>query len=549
MLANVFLKTTRERSTAMTVGALFVALMVLGGLAVYRTIDVEFYYQLPEVYLELLGLPEGGGVAGLGFGAVLNTIGALTLAGLAISMGSASIAGEEADGTIGLLLGNPVRRSRVLVSKAASLVVLSTAAAAIVWAGAAIAPGLLDIDTTGMHVGALIFHIFVNTVFYGLLAMAISASTGNRSTASGVTVAVMVAGWLAVGIFPLIESLDWLDNLFPWYYYAGSQPVVNGIHWGHMSVLAGASVVFTVVAHLGVNRRDLKGHGVKRSIVDRLRENPRTAKIAERFAGSVRVSGLVAKTASDHQGVMLGMVSIVFYLGLLFGVFWALLPTTIFEALEALPEALINAIGGADMSTAEGWFVGEMFSITAPIAIFVLTILMGTRALAGEEEGHTMGLLLASPVSRPRVLLAKAGTMVIYATLVGVATFLGSWIGGLIGDTGIGVAEFAAISLPLTLLGLVMGGVALLLSAATGRSRLAAYGASGIAVASYFAFAFFPVSESLAGWAKASPFYYYLGSDPLLNGFNWGHAGVLAGVFVALVALAIPLFQKRDLRG
>jgi len=30
---------------------------------------------------------------------------------------------------------------------------------------------------------------------------------------------------------------------------------------------------------------------------------------------------------------------------------------------------------------------------------------------------------------------------------------------------------------------------------------------------------------------------------------NWGHAGVLAGLTVVLIALSIPLFQRRDLRG
>ncbi len=41
------------------------------------------------------------------------------LAGLAIAMGSASIAGEESAGTMGLLLGNPKSRTYVLASKGA----------------------------------------------------------------------------------------------------------------------------------------------------------------------------------------------------------------------------------------------------------------------------------------------------------------------------------------------------------------------------------------------------------------------------------------------
>ena len=87
-----------------------------------------------------------------------------------------------------------------------------------------------------------------------------------------------------------------------------------------------------------------------------------------------------------------------------------------------------------------------------------------------------------------------------------------------------------------------------MVGSATGRARVATYTASGMILFSYFVFSFMPLSENYAGFAKLSPFYYYLGSDPLVNGMNWGHGAVLAGLFVALVLLAMPLFERRDLR-
>ena len=56
-------------------------------------------------------------------------------------------------------------------------------------------------------------------------------------------------------------------------------------------------------------------------------------------------------------------------------------------------------------------------------------------------------------------------------------------------------------------------------------------------------------SESFEPFAVLSPFHYFLSSDPLVNGMDWGHAGVLVGIFVVLVAAAVPLFDRRDLRG
>ncbi len=549
MLANIVLKTTRDQMTSMVIGTLAVAVMFAFSMAVYRSIDVSFYYQLPEAYIDLMGLPEGGDIGGIAFGAIFNTIGALTLAGLAISMGTVSIAGEEAGGTMDILLGNPKSRTHVLFSKAGSILLLSTGAMAVLWSTSYLVPSLLDVSTVGIEIEALVIHMLFNTIFYGFLALAIGAWTGNGSLASGTAVGVMVVGWVAVGILPLVESVDWLTRVFPWYYYSGSGPLVNGVHWGHIAILGGASAVLAIVGYVGVNRRDLKSRSVRRTLIDRLRVNPLTSRIANRIAGTVRVSSIMAKTAMDHQGILIAISAIMFYMGLLIGVLWRFLPESIFDALESFPDAIVGMIGGANLASPQGWFQAEIFALIAPVAGFALTIVIGSKALAGEEQKHTMDLLVANPLPRSTVILQKSATMVVYALLLGLATLAGSWIGALLGGAEVGLLNMAAASLLLALLSLVMGGVALVLSAATGRTRIANYGALGVAIASYFVFSFFPLSEQFAPWAELSPFHYYLGGDPLVTGLNWGHAGVLAGLFVVLVALSIPLFQRRDLRG
>ena len=51
------------------------------------------------------------------------------------------------------------------------------------------------------------------------------------------------------------------------------------------------------------------------------------------------------------------------------------------------------------------------FSITGPIAILVVTIAMGARALAGEEESRTMDLLLGNPITRSHLIVQKSIAM------------------------------------------------------------------------------------------------------------------------------------------
>jgi ABC-2 type transport system permease protein len=206
-------------------------------------------------------------------------------------------------------------------------------------------------------------------------------------------------------------------------------------------------------------------------------------------------------------------------------------------------------IGGADMGTVQGFLQAEIFSITAPIAILVVTIVMGARALAGEEEKHTMGLLLGNPITRSHLIVEKSLAMVGYSIVVGVTTFLGTWVGVLLAGLDVSAINLAAASALVTLMGLVFGGLALAIGAATGRSRVASGASTGVALLAYFMFSFFPLSTTFAPLARYSPFDLYLGSDPLNNGMAWGDAAILAGLFVVLVAVAIPVWSRRDLRG
>ncbi len=550
MLANVFTKTVRDRTIATLVAAISLGIILWFGMAIYRDVDLSFYYEdLPPAMLELMGIPSTGDVAGIAVGAMYNLMGAFTLAGLAISMGAYAIAGEERDGTFGLLLGNPVSRRGVLISKTASVVILMALASLVMWVFALVVPGWLSVDMTGIDVTAVIIALFFNALVYGFLAMAVATWTGNRSLGSGVAVAVMLIGYLGASIFPLIENLaDWA-RIFPWYYFSGSNPVVNGTDWGHLAVMGGMIVVLLATAFVGVARRDLKQQSVARTIFDRLRENPRTQKIMDRIAGSARVSRISFKTASEFQGLFVITSMIMFYLGVLEPLFYGLISEDFKELVASFPDALVAMIGGADMSTVEGFLQAEIFSITAPIALILVTAVMGARALAGEEEKHTMGLLLGNPITSGHLIIEKATAMLAYAVGLGIVTFVGTWIGTLLAGLDVSGTNIAAASALVTLMSLVFGGLSLAVGAATGRSRLASWSAAGVGLFSYFMFSFFPLSDTFAGWAKFSPFDLYLGSDPLNNGMAWGDAAILGVLFVALVAVSIPLFQRRDLRG
>ena len=548
MLANVSTKTTLDRWKPPLIASISLAVLLVFGMAVYRGIDTSFWDELPDVFRSMFGIPDGADVGGLAYGAIYTGYGMLTMAAVALAGGAVSIAGEEKNGTIGLLLGNPVSRTSMAISKGAALAAVTLGAFLILWLAGIATPVLLDVEIGTMDVNALMVMMFVNALFYGFLAFALSGWTGKSSLAAGVSAGIMVISFIAVGLLPLVDSLAGLAKFFPWYYFSSSDPVMNGIDWADFAVLAIGAVVFFAAGLVGVNRRDLRSQSVGTKMIDRLRTNPMTHKVAEMMAGSARVSKIWIKTASEHQVLLYVIVPVMFLMSLMIGPMYTMLDDTLVTLGEQMPETLMALFGGGDMGTPEGFYQVEMFGMMIPISLLVATIVIGTAALAGEEKNNTMGLLLSNPIRRSTIVIQKTWAMILYAIVVALASFLGVVGGSLLGNLGMDIGNIAATCVLATLLGLAFGGLALALGAATGRTQIASYGAVGVAVVSFIINGFLPLNDSTAAWAKVSPFYYYLSSDPLLTGMDWGHAAVLGGLFIVLVAAAVWLFQQRDLR-
>lgn len=549
MLASVFTKTFRDRWKGWLIAVSSLSLLLVLAMSVYQDIDLGVYTTLPEVYRSLIGISEEADVGSLAIKALIGSYGAMTMAAMALAMGAVSIAGEERNGTLGLLLGNPKSRTHVLVSKAASMVLLTALGILVLWAATHLTAGALDVSIEGMDVGALILHLFLSSLFYGFLAMGVGAWTGNRGAALGITVGIMAVSFFAVGVLPLVEGAEDLVKVFPWHYFTGSDPLLNGIDWGHIGVLFTASALLAVGAVIGVNRRDLKSQSVGVTLLDRFRANPLAEKVIGLLPGSARVSSIWVKTASEYQAHLTITAALMFLLmGVMMGPMYAAIPAETLSAFADFPESMLTFFGGGDITTPEGWYQLETFGMMAPVAVMAVAIAIGAGALAGEESRRTMGLLLANPIKRSTLVIEKSWTMVLYSLAVGAATFAGVALGSVLGDLGMATANIAATCLLQSLIGLLFGTVAMALSAGTGRKHIAVFGAVGAGLTLHLLNSFAALNDTMVKWAAWSPFHYYLGNDPLNNGMDWGNAAILAGLSLGLIVLSSVLFERRDIR-
>jgi ABC-2 type transport system permease protein len=213
-----------------------------------------------------------------------------------------------------------------------------------------------------------------------------------------------------------------------------------------------------------------------------------------------------------------------------------------------VPKGVANLLGGADYGTITGWFRGEIGDVYAPFVIAALAIASAAGMTGGEEEDRILALVLAYPVRRSRLVLAKAAAVALIVLAVAFAVWIGLLAGVAAGGGGITVAHITALSIQLAFLGCAVGAVALALGAATGRRGLAGGGAAAVTALGWLVSGFAPLVGAIAWLKYLTLFYYYAGHDPLAHGVGVPGLVVLGLVSLVLTGAAMLAFERRDLR-
>ena len=213
-----------------------------------------------------------------------------------------------------------------------------------------------------------------------------------------------------------------------------------------------------------------------------------------------------------------------------------------------VPRSVSNLLGGGDYGTITGWFRSEIASIYGPLVIGALAITGAAATTAGEEEDRILGLVLAHPIGRARLIGAKAAAIAAVVLVIAFATWIGLIVGVAAGGGGITLAHMTALAVQLAFFGFATGALAIALGAGTGRRSLASGVAAAVAILGWLINSFAPLLSALDWLKYLSPFYYYAGHDPLTHGVDATGVIVLGVVSLVLTTLGMVGIERRDLR-
>jgi len=265
LLRNVFLKSLHDVRRAVlwwSIGLVSYVALIVGMWPTVR--DNPAIAKLHETYPEELqafisfgGAFDFGTPAGYLGAELFSLMVPLLLLVAAIGAGARALAGEEERGTLELLLANPVSRTRLALEKLAALSAEVAALAAVLFVALVVgcAAAGMDVSTSGL--ASATFGALLLALANGSIAFALGAATGHGALAIGLSAAAAVAAYLVNGLAPLVDAINSIRWLSPFYHYVAGDPLREGLSLPHAAVLVAIGVVAVAVGVAAFDRRDV----------------------------------------------------------------------------------------------------------------------------------------------------------------------------------------------------------------------------------------------------------------------------------------------------
>jgi ABC-2 type transport system permease protein len=176
---------------------------------------------------------------------------------LTIGYGASAIAGQNEDGTLGLLVMLPIPRDRILAQKIATMLLqallLATTVAASVYIGRAFQ---LTIDP--WHVATATLAVFALAIDLGLVALALGAATGSRSTAIAIASALAAISYLISSLAPVVAWIKPLRFASLFYWAVGNDQLTKGAGAACFAVLLAVAIAAAFAANYAFQRLDVR---------------------------------------------------------------------------------------------------------------------------------------------------------------------------------------------------------------------------------------------------------------------------------------------------
>lgn len=264
MLRNLYLKTIRDERRSLFWWSVVTAVLAFIIALVYPAYHQQgaaiqkFWDEAPAFMKAFFGeefdfaTPEGFLAA-----EVFSTTAPVIFLIFGIAAGARAIAGEEQNGTMDILMAQPISRTRIVLDKFAAMASTTVMLALMLLAGL-----LLGGLAVGMPINLprLVATTLLTALFglaFGAIAFMLGAWARGKGRAMGIASTVAVTTFLLNGLAPMVDWLSGFRWLSPWHWFARSAPIKHGLAPEDVAVLGGITLLALLASVPLFRRREI----------------------------------------------------------------------------------------------------------------------------------------------------------------------------------------------------------------------------------------------------------------------------------------------------
>lgn len=235
-------------------GAVFVAIYpYLEGAAGMQ----QMISNMPQAMQDMLGYgPDALSSVEAFMGAeMLSLLVPLALSLFPILLASSALAGAEEDGTIDILMGNPLSRWQLVLGRFLAAAVLLLGIVAIMGSLSWITAVIAGVELSPGLMAAASLSLWPLCLFFGGIALLLSAILHRRFLALAIPAALLIVMYFVDALASSVEFFETIQPLSAFYYYGSA--IEDGMDWTGFGVLCAATAVLVGIAVLLFRRRDI----------------------------------------------------------------------------------------------------------------------------------------------------------------------------------------------------------------------------------------------------------------------------------------------------
>ncbi|MGV9002080.1 MAG: ABC transporter permease subunit [Candidatus Saccharimonadaceae bacterium] len=259
---------------------------------------------------------------------------------------------------------------------------------------------------------------------------------------------------------------------------------------------------------------------------------------------------LFFKTLRDKRFFILGWSVGLMFLGFLMTSFYpSFSGGQIDGLLETLPPALQGLVGNLqDWRELPGYIGSQVFDIRLPIFISILSILLAIGITVGEEDKGQLRTLIALPISRRKIILAKWAGMVGICLVASIAPIIGVELGLLAINQTLDQMVLVRLGVFTWLLVTGLATVIFAIGLSTGKRSITTGVAIILSIGSFLLSTFARAVDWLKDYDNLSFFHYFPAVDIAKGTVEWGNTVFYVAAILIALLITLIVFPRRDVK-